>query len=280
VLCFVLLSDRLRRHLPRGPIEWRRAPGRILANTPREAIARFAMFFLCLSALFMTGSRGGVLVTLLALVTAFALFFRRDLPRRGRTLVVALGGVAGSLVVLELMGEGVGARFGAQGLADEGRLATWRAVLRMIADHPWFGTGQGTFAWAYPAYRTSEVSMWGVWDRAHNTLLEIAADMGAPIAVLVAAAWLAAFAFLLRGARIRRRGLIFPTAAFAIGILAVLHSLIDFSLQIPGYAIVVLALVGAGLAQSFAPEVRRRDDASTPQRSGSPRVETPDAVDV
>ena len=36
-----------------------------------------------------------------------------------------------------------------------------------------------------------------------------------------------------------------------LGGLAVLHSLIDFSLQIPGVAIIVLALVGAGLAQSF-----------------------------
>jgi hypothetical protein len=30
------------------------------------------------------------------------------------------------------------------------------------------------------------------------------------------------------------------------------HSVIDFSLQIPGYAIVVFSLVGAGLAQSFS----------------------------
>ena len=43
----------------------------------------------------------------------------------------------------------------------------------------------------------------------------------------------------------------FPVAALAVAILAVLHSLIDFSLQIPGYAIVALSLIGAGLAQSF-----------------------------
>ena len=44
-----------------------------------------------------------------------------------------------------------------------------------------------------------------------------------------------------------------------IAILALAHSLIDFSLQIPGYAIVVFALLGAGLAQSF-PSVENEKD--------------------
>jgi O-antigen ligase len=261
VLCFLLLCDRMRRHLPPGPIDWRRAPGRILANTPREIVVRFAMFFICLSAMFMTGSRGGVLITLLSLVLAFALYFHRDLPRRTRLVSVVLGGGAAALTVLELLGAGVNGRFDAQGLGDEGRIATWRATLRMIADHPWFGAGQGTFAWAYPAYRSSEVPMWGTWDRAHNTLLEIAADMGIPIAALVVLGWAAIFAVLIHGLRSRRRNLIFPSAAFSIAVLAVLHSLIDFSLQIPGYSIVVLALIGAGLAQSLAPVERRRSIA-------------------
>jgi hypothetical protein len=68
---------------------------------------------------------------------------------------------------------GINARFDMLGLGDEGRIATWRATLRMIADHPWFGTGQGTFSWAYPAYRQPDISMWGTWDRAHNTLLRL-----------------------------------------------------------------------------------------------------------
>jgi len=41
----------------------------------------------------------------------------------------------------------------------------------------------------------------------------------------------------------------------------VLHSLIDFSLQIPGYAIVALSLIGAGLAQSFSARRGNTEDA-------------------
>jgi O-antigen ligase len=147
------------------------------------------------------------------------------------------------------MGAGVNARFDIQGAADEGRLETYKSTLRMIVDHPWLGTGQGTFAYAFPAYRSSNVTMWGVWDIAHNTLLEIASDMGVPIATLVVVAWIVVFCVLFRGVWLCR-DLIVPAAAFSVAVLAVLHSLIDFTLQIPGYSIVALALIGAGLAQS------------------------------
>ena len=52
----------------------------------------------------------------------------------------------------------------------------------MIADHPWFGTGLGTFVWSFPAYRSANISLWGVWDLAHSTPLELAADLGLPLA--------------------------------------------------------------------------------------------------
>jgi O-antigen ligase len=92
--------------------------------------------------------------------------------------------------------------------------------------------------------------MWGVWDRAHNTLLEIAAEMGVPLAGLVVVGWLVAFWVLIRGALVRRRDLVVPVAALSVAGIAVLHSLVDFSLQIPGFTLVVLALVGGGLAQA------------------------------
>ena len=251
VVWSLLLWERARRAMPRGPIEWREIPHRLLVAPPKKVVIAFAMLLLCLTAMFMTGSRGGVLVSLLALILAFIAFFRRDLPR-GTGLLTALAGCgAVALILLEFMGAGVNGRFDIQGLADEGRLATYKATLRMIADHPWFGTGQGTFAYAFPAYRSPSVSVWGVWDLAHNTLLEIAAEMGVPIAALVTAAWIVIFAVLIRGALVRRRGRLVPIAALAVATLAVLHSLIDFTLQNPGYAIVALSLVGAGLAQSF-----------------------------
>jgi O-antigen ligase len=252
VVWLMLLAERIRQHLPRGAIAWRKVPGRLLIEPPGAMVTCFAMLLLCLAAMFMTGSRAGVLLSLLALIVAFTLYFGRDLPRRTGIVTVLLGGAAAALVLLEFMGGGVSARIDIEGTSDSGRLATWLSTLRMIADHPWFGTGQGTFEWAYPAYRSGHISMWGVWDRAHDTLLELAADMGLPLAALVVLAWLVVFGVLVSGVRTRRRDLIIPVSAFAVAMLACLHSLVDFSLQIPGYAIVAFALVGAGLAQSFA----------------------------
>jgi O-antigen ligase len=252
VLWSLLLLERVRLEMPRGPLQWRTIPSRLLSGTPTKIVVAFAMLFLCLAAMFMTGSRGGVVLSLLALIIAFTAFFRRDLPRRSGLVNAIAGGGAVALILLQFMGAGINARFDIQGASDEGRLETYRSTLRIIADHPWFGTGQGTFAYAFPAYRSPNVSMWGVWDIAHNTLLEVASDMGIPIATLVVIAWMVVFTVLIRGALVRRRDLVIPVAALAVAILAVLHSLIDFTLQIPGYAIVAMALIGAGLAQSLA----------------------------
>ena len=174
-------------------------------------------------------------------------------------------------VLLEVMGAGVNARFDSHGFTSGGRLETYKATLRLIGDHPWFGTGQGTFADAFPAYRSADASIWGVWDVAHNTLLEIAADMGIPIAALVTIGWAIIFATLIHGVIVRKRGVMFPVAALTVALVAVLHSLVDFSLQIPGYSIVALALIGAGLAQSF-----RRD----PNRSKAPKLMPEPAADA
>jgi O-antigen ligase len=230
----------------------------LLSGAPRDLTIWFAMLFVCLAAMFMTNSRGGVVLSLMALIVAFTVYFRRDLPRhRGAFAALICVVAAVMLILLQVMGGGVNARFDAQGVADEGRLATWRATLRMIADHPWFGTGQGTFVWSFPAYRSAEVSMWGVWDRAHNTLLELAADMGVPLASLVAIGWIMIFVILVHGVRSRRRDLFIPVTGLAVALLANLHSLVDFSLQITGYAVPALALIGAGLAQSFRSDRNR-----------------------
>jgi hypothetical protein len=267
VVWSVILWDRVRRATTQRPIRWRVMLTEVLTARPARIVVTFAMLMLCLLALFMTGSRAGVMLSLLALIIAFVMFFRRDLPRRSGLFTALAGAGVTAVLVLQVMGGAVNSRFDAQGLADEGRLDTYRATLRLIADHPWFGTGQGTFALVFPAYRSSNVSVWGTWDMAHNTLLQLAADMGIPVAAIVVIAWCVIFAVLLRGALIRRGGLSCPVAALAVAVLAVLHSMVDFSLQIPGYAIVALALIGAGLAQSFPPGAPRGDGSLQSQKS-------------
>jgi hypothetical protein len=74
------------------------------------------------------------------------------------------------------------------------------------------------------------------------------------MALLVAAGWAVLFAVLARGVFGRRRDAIIPLAAAATATLSLLHSCLDFTLQVPGYSIPFFALFGAGLAQSFRTE--------------------------
>lgn len=251
VVWIVLLSEQLRRRLPRGEIRWRAMAARLAYEQPLAVFMALSMLLVCLAAMFMTGSRAGVVLSLAALVIAFTAFFRRDLPSRSGVMVTVVCGGALALAVLQVMGAGVSSRFDVEGLASAGRMETYRSTLRLIAEHPWFGTGLGTFAWSFPAYRSGSLSVWGIWDRAHSTPLELAADLGLPLAGLIAVAWLAILAVVVRGVRLRRRGLAYPVVALSVAVLALCHSAVDFSLQIPGYAIVVFALVGAGISQSF-----------------------------
>jgi O-antigen ligase len=267
VVWLAILLEQTRRHLRMDRIVWKKVPARLLTGTPRVLIVSFSMFFVCLTAMFLTGSRAGVVLSLLALMVTFIVYFRRDLPpRSGIWIALGASGLV-ALALLQFLGGAVSNRFDVQGLADEGRLAAYRSTIRMIADYPWFGTGLGTFAWSFPAYRSAEISMWGVWDIAHNTPLELASEVGLPLASAVCIGWLVAASVLLYGIRVRNRDVIIPLAAFSVSIIANLHSWVDFSLQIPGYAIVVFALVGAGLAQSFSgaatPSARRRSKSAS-----------------
>ena len=55
-----------------------------------------------------------------------------------------------------------------------------------LAERNWLlGTGLGTFRRALTPFRPDDIPIWGIWDRAHNTLLEIAIEMGIPFATVV-----------------------------------------------------------------------------------------------
>jgi len=248
VVWLLLLLQHLRRRLPLLSIFWKNSPSLLLSEMP---ILSFMMLVICLAAMLMTNSRSGVALSFMALALAFLVFFYRDFRRRRWVGAALLIGGLTAFLFLEILGGNITNRFEMEGFVDQGRLETYRATLRMIADHPWFGTGLGTFVWSLPAYR-SDVSMWGIWTFAHSTPLELAADLGLPLTGLIGLAWLGALVVLWRGVRTRRSDRIVPAGALAVAILCLAHSFIDFSLQNLGYAVVVFALVGAGLAQSFS----------------------------
>jgi O-antigen ligase len=252
VIWLLLICERMRRQV----LNQYSSKDSIRVTDPRlllgQLILLLTMLFMCLLATFLTGSRAGVSVSLLGFVVAVVGFFYRDLVGR-RGVVIAVGAGCGlALLTLYVLAGNVVVRFFEEGGIDHTRLSLYRSTLQMIADRPWFGTGLGTFTSAFPAYRSDDILMYYIYNRAHSTLLELAAEAGLPLASIVVIGWMVAFAVLAHGVRTRRRDRIIPSAALSVGLLAALHSLVDFSLQIPGFAIVVFGLLGAGVAQSFS----------------------------
>jgi O-antigen ligase len=237
-------------------------PHYLLLETRNAVLVRFVMLFVCLSAMFMTGSRGGVLVSLIVMILSFMIYFGRDLSGRKGMFLALLGSVATVILLLQVLGGNIDGRIGALGLSDAGRLSAYRSTLRIIADNPWFGTGLGTFALSFPAYRSDDISMQGLWGIAHNTHLELASEMGIPLTLLIAVAWMAALVVLCLGLRGSRRNISVPLSAFAVSLIALLHSTIDFSLQIAGYSIVVFAVLGLGLSQAVRVIAKRKEDVA------------------
>jgi len=79
----------------------------------------------------------------------------------------------------------------------------------------------------------------------------MAVEMGIPIAAMVVIAAAASLFILVRAAlRSKDRSQTSLAAITGIAVLSYLHSIIDFSLQIPGYLIVFGILLGCGLARA------------------------------
>jgi O-antigen ligase len=126
----------------------------------------------------------------------------------------------------------------------------------MIQDQPLFGSGAGSFYTAFPRYRQEDINLY--YDHAHNDYFQFVAEHG-----IVGTLPLALLIFLTLKTAIQtmrqRKTLLFQAMAFApvMAILAMLlHSAVDFSLQIPANAATFVMLLALAWVVRYMP--RRR----------------------
>jgi O-antigen ligase len=129
------------------------------------------------------------------------------------------------------------------------RLAVYEQTLDLIATRPISGYGGGTYEDAFRAVKTDPISPDVTFDAAHNLYLELAAELGIPATIAVVLSVL-----LLAGttavAAVRRENWTIPAAAAAVVLAGGVHSLVDFSLQIPAIVLMMLLILALGFAQS------------------------------
>jgi O-antigen ligase len=130
------------------------------------------------------------------------------------------------------------------------RVAIWVTSLDAIALSPWLGWGLGSFADIFTILQPASITQPN--NLAHSTPLETVVELGVIGAIPAFAVILLPWGVCLRGAfRREYRHRILPAAAFAIVAVPILHSMVDFSLQIPAVGYSASALLGMGWAQAF-----------------------------
>jgi O-antigen ligase len=241
--------------------------GHLLRGGKRALVAFCAV--LMASTIFLSGSRGGMLAFVLEIVVFAALtLVQRRNPR------VAVGMVAVCALVLAfLVFVGKGQVLGRLGDLGPGiRLNITKDCMRMFSHRPVWGWGLGTFPTVYPSYRSFYTNLFV--NEAHNDYAQLLVETG-----------LIGFGLMLWFlVRLYRYG--FPTsrrwefkwdgAVSLAALLActglLLHSFVDFNLQIPANAAVFYML--CGLAASPLAKLPKPGRARTPrdEESGSRRT--------
>jgi O-antigen ligase len=119
-------------------------------------------------------------------------------------------------------------------------------TMPLVKDYAVFGSGPGTFYVAFPHYRPDKVV--NFYDYTHNDYVQFAAESGIP-AFLVIGAFVALSLGVALAAQWRRRDPLMRGMSFAcvMGVTAILiHSWVDFNLQIPANAALFMVLLALG----------------------------------
>lgn len=130
-------------------------------------------------------------------------------------------------------------RFTLESFWREARPRFYKLTLRMVADYPLFGTGAGTYIYAYTPYEDKDLG--GILHHAHNDYLEILAEMGIiGGGAIIGAAFLALVVLFWRWAKLPEHDYFRRGVGLGLigGIVAILiHSFSDFNLRVPANAL-------------------------------------------
>ncbi len=259
-MAMVFAGRRRRGDLPYGYDEV--DDESFVASLTGFRVTMLAACLLLLGGLLFSASRAGLAATLASASLLAALMLRgRWHSRPGLVRLFAGIALAVGLVVLVIAGNAIVDKV-ARASDGGDRLRIWLAALQAVGMSPWLGWGLGGFADIYAVLQPARLPVAN--DLAHSTPLETIVEVGVPMALVGYAIVLIPCGVALHGSLTRRQAHRYlPGAAFAVAMVPILHSMVDFSLQMPAIAYVVSALLGMGWTQAFG------------RRERTPRAFTP-----
>ena len=231
-------------------------------------IAIAAIAALMGASIFLSGSRGGMLAFVVQMLVLGALLLRKR--EVGWQQPLMLGGFVVLVIIFlvwmggnELTRRLISIHSEAREEITGGvRLTIDRDCLRMFLKRPFVGWGLGTFPTVYPQFRSFYTNFFV--NEAHNDYLQLLVETG--LAGLSVALWFLILVFRKAAGRMKNwtetaTGCL--TVAALLGCIGILvHSLLDFNLQIPANAALFFVLCviasGAPLQESKRRRVVRR----------------------
>lgn len=141
----------------------------------------------------------------------------------------------------------------------EARTQAARASLPIVVDYPLFGTGGGSYYNIFLSYRPARYG-YAYLDHTHNDFVEVATDYGLLGLGLMGSLVALTLVTVLRVLAKRRSsvpwGIAFGVAMAIVGLL--IHSTVDFNLQIPANALTIVVVLAMGWAAHALPSKRRK----------------------
>ncbi|MCZ4429854.1 O-antigen ligase family protein [Agrobacterium sp. SOY23] len=205
-----------------------------------------ALTAFCFIALMLTGSRAGIMSSFAALVVLILLTIfnsparigrntasprrRRRGSRRWAALMIAV-----AIALFSLFANRVALRMETR-MEDDMRFCYMPGITRAIADNWPLGSGLASFAEIYAPYHLARCGVDAVVTHAHNVYAEGLLTVGAAFPFYAAFFIVAQLLIFIRGARKRKNYRYASHLGLAGLLLVLLHSTLDFSLQIPGFA--------------------------------------------
>jgi O-antigen ligase len=127
---------------------------------------------------------------------------------------------------------------------DVGRIQVWKDTSSLIKDFPTFGTGLGTFEYAFPKYKTFRRKV--LYDHAHNDYVELMSDTGFTGLIIVIAGAAYYLFIVIRMWFRRKNSFVRGITVGCLGGIAyiIIHSLTDFNLHIPANALYLTIITG------------------------------------
>ena len=141
----------------------------------------------------------------------------------------------------------------------EARTEAARTALPMVRDFAWAGSGGGSFYNVFMGYRTPAYGSSFV-DHTHNDYVEIAADYGLIglgfLGLLVSGTLWTVIKVMAQRRSNLPRGIAFGVAMAIVTLL--MHSTVDFNLQIPANALTIVVILAMGWIARFLPSPERK----------------------